>query len=84
MAITRKTIGAIIAAALLIVGLAPGAFAASEDTLLTKLNNARSSRGLAALESHWDLVDDAEAHSRRMMDDDHLHHNPHLVIATTS
>jgi hypothetical protein len=83
VAITRKTVGAIIVAALLIVGLAPGAFAASEDSLLTKLNNARTSRGLAALESHWDLADDAEAHSRRMMDADHLHHNPNLGSVTS-
>lgn len=83
MAITRKTVGAIVVAALLIVGLAPGAFAASEDSLLSKLNTARTSRGLAALESHWDLADDAEAHSRRMMESDNLHHNPNLAGVTT-
>jgi len=83
VAITRKTFGAIVVAVVLIVGIAPGAFAASEDTLLTKLNNARTSRGLAALESHWDLADDAEAHSRRMMDADDLHHNPNLGSVTT-
>lgn len=70
-------------AILLIVGIAPGAFAASEDSLLSKLNAERSSRGLGTLASHWDLVDDAESHSHRMMDADDLHHNPNLGSVTT-
>lgn len=68
---------------LIVVGLAPGAFAASEDSLLAKLNAERTSRGLSGLSSHWDLVDDAEAHSNRMMEADDLHHNPNLGNVTT-
>ena len=67
----------------MLVGLAPGAFAASEDSFLSKLNAERTSRGLSALSSHWDLVDDAEAHSNRMMDSNDLHHNPNLGNVTT-
>ncbi len=78
MRLTRRSLAAVLTAVLLIVGLAPGAFAASEDSLLSKLNAARTSRGLAALASHWDLVDDAEAHSATMMSQDRLHHNPNL------
>lgn len=78
MRITRRSVAAALTALLLIVGLAPGALAASEDSLLSKLNAERSSRGLAALASHWDLVDDAEAHSHEMMSQDRLHHNPNL------
>ena len=67
----------------MVVGLTPGAFAASEDSFLAKLNAERSSRGLSVLSSHWDLVDDAEAHSNRMMNADDLHHNPNLGNVTT-
>lgn len=83
MRLSRRSIGAFITAALLIVGLAPGAFAASEDSLLSRINDERESRGLPALVSHWDLVDDAEAHSRVMMAADDLHHNPNLGSVTT-
>ena len=83
MRFTRMSVAAALCAVVLIVGLAPGAFAASEDSLMSKLNAARSSRGLAALESHWDLVDDAEAHSNVMMSRDSLHHNPNLGSVTT-
>lgn len=83
MRLTRRSLAAGLTAVLLIVGLAPGAFAASEDSLLSKLNAARTSRGLAALASHWDLVDDAEAHSSTMMSQDRLHHNPNLGSVAT-
>lgn len=83
MQISRRTIGAFIAAALFVVGLAPGAFAASEDSLLSRINDERESRGLATLASHWDLADDAEAHSAVMMATDNLHHNPNLGSVTT-
>ncbi len=83
MRLSRRSIGAVITAALLIVSLAPGAFAASEDSLLSRINEERGSRGLPALTSHWDLVDDAEAHSERMMSTNNLHHNPNLGSVTT-
>ncbi len=67
----------------MLVGLAPSAFATSEDSFLSKLNAERTSRGLAALQSHWDLVDDAEAHSNLMMDTGNLHHNPNLGGVTS-
>lgn len=83
MQFSRRSLGSLITAAALVVALAPLAFAASEDTLLSKINAERGSRGLAALESHWDLVDDAEAHSRVMMAANDLHHNPNLGSVTT-
>ena len=83
MRISRRSVGAVFMALLLLVALAPSAFAASEDSFLAKLNAERTSRGLAALQSHWDLVDDAEAHSHAMMDTGNLHHNPNLGSVTT-
>ncbi len=66
-----------------VVGLAPGALAASEDSLLAMINDERDSRGLPALTSHWDLADDAEAHAVAMMEAANLHHNPNLGSVTT-
>jgi hypothetical protein len=83
MRLSRRSVGAFLAAALLIVSLAPGALAAAEDSLLSKINEERGSRGLPALASHWDLVDDAQAHSQAMMSADNLHHNPNLGSVTT-
>jgi hypothetical protein len=83
MQLNRRVVGAFITAALLVVGLAPGAFAASEDSLLARINEERGAQGLAALASHWDLVDDAEAHSQAMMATENLHHNPNLGSVTT-
>jgi hypothetical protein len=83
MRLSRRLVGAFITTTLLIVSLAPGAFAASEDSLLSRINEERGSRGLAALVSHWDLVDDAEAHSELMMATDNLHHNANLSGVTT-
>ena len=83
MRLSRRFVGTFVAAALLIVSLVPGAWAAAEDSLLSKINQERGSRGLPALASHWDLVDDAEAHSQAMMASDDLHHNPNLGSVTT-
>jgi hypothetical protein len=70
--------------AALAVGLvvAPAA-AAPEDSFVSKINSERSSRGLAPLEVYWDLVDDAEAHSKRMKSEDELFHNPNLGSVTS-
>lgn len=83
MQISRRSLGVAAVALLMVVGLAPGAFAASEDSFLAKLNAERTARGLGTLASHWDLVDDAEAHSHRMMEANDLHHNPNLGSVTT-
>jgi uncharacterized protein YkwD len=83
MQLNRRAVGTFITAALLVVGLAPGAFAASEDSLLARINEERGAQGLGALVSHWDLVDDAEAHSQVMMATENLHHNPNLGNVTT-
>lgn len=83
MRLSRRSVAAVITAALLIIGLAPGALAAAEDSLLSRINEERGSRGLPALASHWDLVDDAEAHSEVMMASNSLHHNPNLGSVTT-
>jgi hypothetical protein len=70
--------------AALAVGLvvAPAA-AAPEDSFVSKINSERSSRGLAPLEVYWDLVDDAEAHSKAMKSEDELFHNPNLGSVTS-
>ena len=83
MQISRRWLGVAIVALLTALAAVPGAFAATEDTLLSKINSARSSNGLPALASHWDLVDDAEAHSNRMMEADKLYHNSNLAGVTT-
>ncbi len=54
-----------------------------ESSFVGKINAERSARGMNTLSVYWDLVDDARAHSNRMMSDDHLHHNPGLGSVTT-
>ena len=83
MRLSRRSIGVLIAAGMLLVGLAPGASAAAEDSLLDRLNGARRNAGLPELVSHWDLADDAEAHSAAMRAADDLYHNPNLAGVTT-
>ena len=62
----------------MIVGWGAPAQAGAEESFVAKINAERSARGLAPLQVYWDLVDDARAHSQRMMDAGDLHHNPNL------
>ena len=81
--VSRRGLGVAVVALLAMLAVIPGAFAATEDSLLNKINTARSANGLPALASHWDLADDAEAHSKRMMDADKLYHNSNLAGVTS-
>ncbi len=53
-----------------------------EGEFLAHLNAERKAAGLNELTVHWDLLDDARAHSQVMMDGNHLHHNPDLGSVT--
>jgi hypothetical protein len=64
------------------VSAAP-ALATPEGQFISKINATRAADGLPPLEVYWDLSDDAEAHSRTMMEQDHLHHNPNLAHVTS-
>jgi hypothetical protein len=73
-----------VSTALVMMGIATApALAAPEDSFVAKINAERTSRGLAPLEVYWDLTDDAEAHSNRMMQSGDLHHNPNLAHVTS-
>jgi hypothetical protein len=74
----------LVSTALVTMGIAAApALAAPEDSFIAKINAERTSRGLAPLQEYWDLTDDAEAHSKRMMDTGDLHHNPNLAHVTS-
>ncbi len=82
----RRLLAAVAVAAVMAAMAVPVAAAFDpglEDDFRRALNAERAAAGLPALASHPDLVDDARAHSRRMMDQDHLHHNPDLARVTT-
>ncbi len=72
-----------------LIGTALPAMAATEANEITleaeflaDVNAEREAAGLNELYVHWDLVDDARAHSQVMMDSNHLHHNPDLGSVT--
>lgn len=60
-----------------------GANTSYENSFVAKINAERSARGMNSLVVYWDLVDDARAHSDRMMSEDRLYHNPGLGSVTT-
>lgn len=83
MRFVRRLAVVLATTALLGVGLAAPAFATLEGSFVSKINAERAANGLGALEWYWDLADDAEAHSGRMMNQQNLHHNPNLGSVTT-
>ena len=80
----RRSTSVALATALLSLGLgvAP-ALAGAESSFVNKTNSARAANGKAPVEVYWDLTDDARAHSKRMMEEDNLYHNPNLGSVTT-
>lgn len=67
----------------LVVGWSVPAQAGAEESFVAKINAERSAQGLAPVQVYWDLVDDARAHSQRMMGDSDLFHNPNLGDVTS-
>ena len=78
-------LAALSAAALLlpIVAAPAPAEASGETTFLDLVNEARAADGKAPLVTHWDLTDDAVAHSETMRAHEELFHNPDLADVTT-
>ncbi|MFP5309740.1 MAG: CAP domain-containing protein [Actinomycetes bacterium] len=75
----RVLLAAILAAIATLVPITPAdASADLEAQFLSAINSERTSRGLAALSSSGDLVSVARQHSRKMADQQNLHHNPSL------
>lgn len=79
-----------IVAAMLLAGLLPGlaspahADSSIESQFVSRINQERSSRGLNTLSSAGDMVSVARSHSRRMADQQHLHHNPNFGSQVTN
>ena len=81
---TKRALTVGLTLVLLSMGLAVApAQAGPAGSFVSKINAERSSRGLAPVQVYGDLTDDAKAHSRRMMEQDNLHHNPNLAGVTT-
>ena len=80
----RRSTSVALATAVLSLGLgvAP-ALAGAESSFVNKTNSARAAAGKAPLQVYWDLTDDARAHSKRMMEEGTLYHNPNLGSVTT-
>jgi hypothetical protein len=55
----------------------------AEEQFFELINDERTSRGLNALGSYWDLVDDARGHSADMAAAGDIWHNPDLALVTT-
>jgi uncharacterized protein YkwD len=60
------------------------AMSSMESDFVSRINQERSSRGLATLRVASDMVTVARNHSRRMADADHLHHNPNFGSEVTN
>ncbi len=76
---------AIVAAAVAVLSTLPAlpAMAGPEGSFVSRINASRAASGLPPLAVHADLVDDARAHSNRMMADGSIYHNPNLGSVTT-
>ncbi len=79
----RQLISALLVALAFLAALPAPAFAGTEGRLVARMNAERSARGLAPLRVYGDLVGDARAHSRRMMEEGRLFHNGNLGAVTT-
>jgi hypothetical protein len=81
---TLRLLSTVLTIAVVTLGLtAAPALAAPEGQFVSKINATRAANGLEPLEVYWDLADDAEAHSKTMMAQDDLHHNPNLAGVTS-
>lgn len=80
----RRILVVVAAAALALLGLVVPAHADAEAGFVAGINAERAAQGLGPLEVYWDLVDDARAHSQRMMDGGAIFHNPDLASVCSS
>ena len=77
--VLRVLLAALLAAIATLVPTTPAdASADLEAQFLSAINSERTSRGLSALSSSGDLVSVARQHSKKMADQQNLHHNPSL------
>jgi len=70
------------AVTVLVASFAIPAQAGASGTLLSRINASRAAAGKAPLESYWDLTDDANAHTSRMVAEGRVYHNPSLSSVT--
>jgi hypothetical protein len=83
-ALAKRLISVLVTATIAVVMLAPAASAAdAENQILNLLNGARAANGLAPVEMHADLADDAMAWTLHMQGEGSLSHNPNLAAVTT-
>lgn len=75
----RRFLVVVAAVALAVFGRVVPAHADAEGSFVAEMNAARATQGLAPVQVYWDLVDDARAHSQRMMDGGNIYHNPDLA-----
>ncbi len=68
--------------AVLVASFAIPAQAGPSGTLLSRINASRAAAGKAPLETYWDLTDDANAHTNRMVSEGRVYHNPSLSSVT--
>jgi hypothetical protein len=67
---------------ILVASFAIPAHAGPSGTLLSRINASRAAAGKAPLEAYWDLTDDANAHTNRMVTEGRVYHNPSLSGVT--
>jgi len=80
---TRRIGTVLLLVALLAMGLALPAYAGAEGTFVAKINASRAAAGLAPLQTHGDLIDDARSWSNHMMSSGNISHNPNLGSVTS-
>ncbi len=79
-----RRLGVVFAAAMLFVAtMAIPASAGPAGEFISLINSSRASAGLPALQSHWDLADNARYHSAVMADRQELFHSGNLGSVTT-
>lgn len=86
MAALARRLASIVLTTMMVVGvMSPAASAAPHASdILTLMNAARTSAGLAPVSTHADLTDDALYWSQHMLTEGSLSHNPNLSTVTTS
>lgn len=70
------------AVTVLVASFAIPAQAGASGTLLSRINASRAAAGKAPLETYWDLTDDANGHTSRMVSEGRVYHNPSLSSVT--
>lgn len=83
MRTNRRVIILTLAITMLVAVLAVPAQAGHAGTMLSKINSARASAGLAPLETYWDLTDNARAQTDRMIAEGRIFHSSNLGGVTS-